>query len=137
MLSLAAFQVLADRKLTDRAQRLFLRLIVEYDLRRFRIVAPHLRAYYGIHPERGIEDMRRLVQLGLLTEGPPELIAGRKKWVRTYRISPQFLLSHEEVEEQVREDRAQWEREQLLEPGSGAPSMPVSGADDSMCSTGR
>src|ERR1700728_553310 len=107
MLNAAAFTILANSEtLSDRALRLLLRLISDYDLRQYRIV-PAARLKTSSEAAKSAKDLQQLLTSGLLEMRPMANAPA-------YRVAPRFLLSHAEIAEMAREDRERWEREQLM-----------------------
>jgi len=83
--------------------RLFVRLMLHYDLRKFRVLA-------RVHQLCGADTLQieALVKAGLLVVGP-ESEEGKP----TYRVTPRLLLSQDERREWLRESEAQRQRSAL------------------------
>lgn len=121
MLSPAAFRLLSDRTLINKhALRLFLHLVADYDLTRFRALNMQvLTADYKMAPIEVSKGIAVLVRAKIIEAGPEGTLAGlRGQFIATYRIRPAYLLSPESLRAFFQETREREERETL------APKIP-------------
>lgn len=112
MLNFAALRILSDPlKVPTPAARLFLRLICDLDIRKFRALnAVHLCHLYNAERFEISSAINKLCAIGLLERGP---LAKRPR-LNTYRVNPAYLLSPRDLEEHFRETREIQERLSLL-----------------------
>ena len=112
VLSPTAYKILADPdKVPTPAARLFLRLLVDFDLRKYRALnMVHLLYLYGGNRMDMARSVNQLVLIGLLERGP----LSRKPRLNTYRVNPAYLMSPRDLEEHFRETQAVQERLTLL-----------------------
>jgi hypothetical protein len=112
MLSFAALRILSDPdKVPTPAARLFLRLLVDFDLRLLRSLSvSNLLQFYGGTRVEMNRNLRQLVAIGLLERGP----VGRKLRLDTYRVNPTYLLSPNDLEQHFRDTQSVQERLRIL-----------------------
>lgn len=96
MLNYAAFQVLGDADaISDAARLLFIRLMRDYDLSGYRVIAYRtMRSLYRLTQREVLALVQELTRSGLLELGP------QMKMGQAYRIGRPYLLD--------REDQANW-----------------------------
>lgn len=93
MINFQALEILGDRDLiSDDALRLFIRLLRDYDLSRYKAIPLRtIREYYRITRQEAIERLADLTSSGLLELGPK---LGRAP---TYRVGRKFLLAPDDA----------------------------------------
>lgn len=101
MLSLLAFRQLAKRSECDEGSlRLFLRLITDYDLTFFRMLAiKELSERYGITAVALLDGLEVLQRLGLLERGPMAKRMGSNIREASFRIRPAMMLTRRDLQE--------------------------------------
>lgn len=130
MLSLYAITTLADSdKIPYATLRFYLRLIRDYDLRRFRAlpVLKELEKEYGRAVSLIAKDLVLLVKWNLLEDGgviQNHSYHNRRKG-HLYKIPPRSLLSGEDLKRWKRENAEQAERDQVLPAPFGRKDGPI------------
>ncbi len=116
MLSPLALRVIAEPgRLTPTELRLFLRLLADYDLTRYRALhMQRLVGNYSMAADTISDVIAKLVSLGILEEGPQGKIRGKHQRLNTYRVRPAYLLNPQAMLDWFRECSEREERESLL-----------------------
>jgi hypothetical protein len=111
-------QILADPdRVSTHALRFFLRLMVYYDLTRYKVLhMQRLIEHFEIDRIRISDYIAILVAVGILEEGPLGKIRGKKRLLNTYRIRPRMMVTPDQMMDWFRETREREEREALI-PG--------------------
>lgn len=111
-------QQLAKRSECDEGSlRLFLRLVCDYDLTAFRMLAvKELSERYGITPVAILDGLGVLQRLGLLERGPIAKRVGSNIREPSFRIRPAMLMTRMELAKFF-EDRTRERGMSTLSPG--------------------
>ena len=127
MLNHVCLRIISDSKRLPIGElRFFLKLVVDYDLTRYRCLhMQRLVENYGMEVATISATITTLVSLGILEEGPQGKIRGKVHKLNTYRIRPAYLVSPQSMLDWFQECREREEREALLQTARKGPAPVV------------